>query len=170
MARVTAKWMGTEQGAADRRSQIAWLLKEGATHGAISQVQASLVDEAMELSRTTIGSHAVPLRAAVTVSGVADAGRVASAMRRASRDPVLVLREAGRVEGLISGVPVAGQGWALREPLRLDEGMLVREALSVLSANGVREAIVTRGSLDVGMITTRRLIDPLLDSLGRRTK
>ncbi len=170
LARGASRAFGGQKATPDRRSQIAWMLKEGATHGAISEVQASLVDEAMELSRTTVGRHAVPLTASVSVASAADRARVAAAVQRAARDPVVVMRERGRVEGLISGVPDAGKGWPVRTPLRIDENVTVREGLSRMSAAGAREAVVTRGSLDIGLITTRRLIEPLLDSLVKDVK
>lgn len=167
-ARLSARVLGSREAESDRRSQIAWLLKESATHGAMSSIQASLVDQAMELSRTTIRQHIVPLAAAHSVTASVDTVRVLTALRRAGHDPVIVFGSKGRVERLIVGIDQHGQPLQ-HEPMRIADDMSMRQALKVMAEAGVREAVVSRDGRDAGIVTMRRLMEPVLESIRKQS-
>ncbi|KAA0214443.1 MAG: DUF21 domain-containing protein [Leptolyngbya sp. PLA3] len=162
-ARLLARTDRSERRRVGQGERIATLLKESALHGALSPVQASLIDRSIELARVTVGSLALPL--AGEVIDPADKPRLRSAARRWAPQPVVVLRSRGSVAGLIDPIAVPGDPFALSQPVRIDASTTVRDALAQMSAGRCRLAVVSSRGRDVGVITTRRLASPLLEAL-----
>lgn len=165
-ARLVARTVGADaRTVGDRRYRIASLLKEGVLHGAISPIQASLIDDAMELARTPVGSLGVPFARVAVVAGDANASQMMAAARRAGNEPVVVMQSRGRVAALVDPLEI-GLGSVSRDaPLRIDAEVGARDALATLAERGLRAAVLTRGGRDVGIVTTRRIVRPLLRSI-----
>ncbi|MCL4221805.1 MAG: DUF21 domain-containing protein [Phycisphaerales bacterium] len=162
-ARLVARTGRPERRRLGQSEHIAALLKESALHGALSPVQASLIDRSIELARATVGSLALPLSGEVI--DPADKAKLRSAARRWAPQPVVVLRSRGAVAGLIDPIAVPGDPFALLPPVRIEASTTARDALSQMSAAGCRLAVVSSRGRDVGIITARRLASPLLDAL-----
>lgn len=162
-ARLIARTEGSKRGGAGASERIATLLKESAMHGALSPVQASLIDRSIELSHASVGSLAQPL--AGEVIDPADKARLRSAARRWAPQPVVVLRSRGSVVGLIDPIAVPGDPFAILPAMRIEASTTARDALAQMSAAGCRLAVVVSRGRDTGIITTRRLASPLLEAL-----
>lgn len=162
-ARLLVRRNRSDRRGAVQSERIATLLKESAMHGALSPVQASLIDRSIELARATVGSLARPLSGEVI--DPTDKARLRSAARRWAPHPVVVLRARGSVAGMIDPIAVPGDPFALLPPVRIESSMTARDALAQMSAAGCRVAVVSSGGRDVGIISTRGLASPLLDAL-----
>lgn len=162
-ARLVARAGRSERRRVGQSEHIAALLKESALHGALSPVQASLIDRSIELARATVGSLALPLSGEVI--DPADKTRLRWAARRWAPQPVVVLRSRGSAAGLIDPIAVPGDPFALLPLMRIEASTTARDALAQMSAGGCRLAVVSSRGRDVGIITTRRLASPLLDAL-----
>ncbi len=164
-----ARWVAQLVGAGtapggDRRNRIASLLKEGVSHGAISRLQASLIDDAMDLARTPVGDLGVPFaRLACVVEG-APHEQVQRAARSTGHEPVVFLDRVGRVASLVDPLDIGLGELPMDEPLRLEASLGSREALAEMAARGVRSAVLVRSGRDVGIVTTRHIVGPLLRS------
>jgi CBS domain containing-hemolysin-like protein len=170
-ARAVGRLAGAEaRTVGDRRYRIASLLKEGAMHGAISPIQASLIDDAMTLARTPVGDLAVPMARLATVPVANRDEQLRAAARRAGTEPVVVVRSRGRVAALVDPLDIGLARVEMSEPFRVDASLGARDALAEMAEHGLRAAVVTRGGRDVGVITTRRLVRPLLQSVRPGTE
>jgi len=165
-AQLVARSVGADaRTVGDRRHRIASLLKEGVLHGAISPIQASLIDDAMELARTPVGTLGVPFARLAVVAAESNEAQMMAAARRAGNEPVVVMHGRGRVAALVDPLEIAIGSPALTEPLRIDTDVGARDALATLAERGLRSAVLTRAGRDVGIITTRRIVRPLLRSI-----
>lgn len=165
-ARAVARLAGAEaRTVSDRRYRIASLLKEGAMHGAISPIQASLIDDALELARTPVGNLSVPIASLATVAFEHSDEQMRAAARRAGTEPVVVLHARGRVAALVDPFDIGLGRVNTSEPFRIEATLGARDALAQLAERGLRAAVVTRAGRDVGIVNTRRLVRPLLRSI-----
>lgn len=162
-ARLVARRSAHSDPTADRRDRISTLLKESAMHGAISPVQASLIDRAIELARTPVGELASPL--AGEMIDTSNRAVLEAAARRWAPEPVVVLRTRSTVAGIIDPVAVPGRPLAVQPPLRLDANMSARDALAAMSSSGARSAVVSARGRDIGVVTARSLAKPLLAAI-----
>lgn len=168
-ARVVTRLVGAgAESGGDRRNRIATLLKEGVSHGTISRLQASLIDDAMDLARTPVGELGVPMaRMSCVVQGVTPE-MLFEAARLADGEPVVLLDTSGRVVSLFEPLDIGlGRTENAPEPIRLDAAMGAREALAAMADRGVRAAVLVRGNRDAGVVTTRWIVRPLLRSTRR---
>ncbi len=161
---------GEEEAVESARQRMAVLLKEGATHGAISAAQASMVDRALGLRDAQVGDEMTPWASAQTVMLSWDAARLHAFLRgRAlSRYPVVDARGSvvGMVEHLDASLrpdqPVSG----LMKPIAtLRAEMSVRDALVKMREEGARLAVVMQGTKPVGVVTGKDLCEPLTGEL-----
>lgn len=161
---------GEEAVVESARQRMAVLLKEGATHGAISQSQAALLDRAFGLRETLVADEMVPWSQVRTMSASWDAARALAMVRdnRLTRFPLVDAR--GQVMGLVEHLDVSlnpGKRPAdLVKPIaRLDGRLNVREALLKLGEHGSRLAIVTEKGRPIGVVTAKDLCEPLTGEL-----
>ncbi len=164
-ARLVARAAGAGPREVGERRRIASLLKEGVLHGAISPLQASLIDDAMDLARTPVGDLGVPMARTACVQDDADEPKLVAAARKAGTDPVVILHKDGRVRALMDPLDIGLGRTDQTQPLRLDTGLGARDALAEMTGQGVRAAVLTRNGRDVGVITTRRAVRPMLRSI-----
>lgn len=146
-----------------QRELVTTLLKESALHGAISSVQATLINRCVDLARTPLGELALPLVG--DMLDVRNVHAVRTAVARRAPDPVVVLASRNVVAGIIDPVKSAHDPLALLPPLRIEAASTAREALVLMSAAGMRIAVVTRHGRDIGIVTARQLATPLLQAL-----
>ncbi len=164
-ARIASRAAGAGPREIGERRRIASLLKEGVLHGAISPLQASLIDDAMELAQTPIGDLGVSIARTACVQDDADGPQLATAARKAGTDPVVILHQDGRVRALVDPLDIGLGRTEQTQPLRLDAGLGTRDALAEMAGQGVRAAVLTRNGRDVGVITTKRAVRPMLRSI-----
>jgi magnesium and cobalt exporter, CNNM family len=164
-ARRVARAVGAGPREVGERRRIASLLKEGVLHGAISPLQVSLIDDAMELAQTPVGDLGVPTGRLACVSEDASREQFLAAARKAGVDPVVILTGGGAVASLLEPLDI-GLGRVDRtEPVRIEAGLGARDALAEMASRGVRAAVLTRNGRDIGVVTTRRTVRPLLRSI-----
>lgn len=161
---------GEEAVVESARQRIAVMLKEGATHGALSASQASMVDRAFGLREARVRDEMVPWAQVQTVGQGWDAARLRAFLRTRtiSRYPVVDARGAvvGLVEHLDASLnPDAPVARLVRPVATLDEGLNVREALLKLREHGARLAVVLRQNKPVGVVTGKDLCEPLTGEL-----
>lgn len=153
------------------RHRVAELLKFGSTQ--MSDTQASLIDRALELEHATVRSEMIPLRNAVVVRAnwSIDKARAFVRTHPHSRYPVLTVK--GQVIGILSSIDlyiadlesVKTVQDLSHKPTRIEGKRTVSQALGELSRAGGRLGIVVVGDRDVGVITRKDLIEPLVGEL-----
>lgn len=163
-ARLVARATGDGGGSMrQRRELVTTLLKESALHGAISSVQATLIDRCVDIARTPLGELASPIAGDLLNPG--DDRAVRAAVARRAPEPVVVLAARGVVAGIIDPVSSESGPFSLQPPLRIGAASTAREALVLMSGAGMRLAVVVENGLDVGVVTARQLANPLLQAL-----
>jgi magnesium and cobalt exporter, CNNM family len=156
------------------RERMAELLKYGSTQ--MSEAQASLIDRALELEHATVRSEMIPLKNAVVVrAGFSIAKAKAFVVNHPySRFPVLSSR--GHVVGVLNSIDlyitpnlesqksISASGLVC-DHAKVDGESSVRRALGELGRAGARMGIVRLGGRDVGIVTRKDLIEPLVGEL-----
>ncbi len=157
----------------DTRERVAELLKFGS--GAMSEAQATLIDRALQFEHARVRNEMIPIGRVRTLRTGWTIARARSAVRGHpfSRYPVI-----GR-EGLVVGVVHAIDLYVhesvrdehqeidalVREPALVDAGDSVERALRVLSRSGAHMGIVRQGGRDLGIVTRKDLVEPLVGEL-----
>ncbi len=146
------------------------MLRESASEGVLSELQANLVDRALVFHRTTVADEMVPWSRVTPVPAEADHFRLMSILARThfSRLPVVDAR--GRVVGVIRQtdpyvMPDATLDRLMVEPARVPPDMPVREALVRLRESNAGIGIVEQGGKPVGLVTAKDLLEPLTGEL-----
>ncbi len=172
VTRLVEKAAGLRQDAAeDARQRIAALLKEGASHGVLSESQLSLVDRAMLLQTVRVRDEMTPWARVRAVPLDTDFAGACRMLGEASHTIVPLVDRTGRVSGVLRQVDLHATAKAPRhlmlEPARLRPGMTVREALLKLREAQARFGVVEEESgRPVGIITARDLVEPLTGELA----
>ena len=154
------------------RERMAELLKFGTTQ--MSEAQVSLIDRALELERATVRSEMIPLRNAVVVRANWSISKARAFVRSHphSRYPVLSVK--GQVVGILSSIDLYTSRDLdsarvvqdlIQQPIRIEGRLSVSLALGELSRSSGRLGIVVVGGRDVGVITRKDLIEPLVGEL-----
>lgn len=173
-AHATARLLGGEPEVAltgNSRDRVAALLKEGATHGMLSESQADLVDRALSFYRTTVRDEMIPWAQVRIVH--ADRDR-AAALRAIGADPASrfpVADRRGRVVGVLRQVdlylrPGPSVSELMEPPLRVAPGLSVREALRRMQDAGVDLAVVESADRPIGIVTAKDMVEPLTGELA----
>lgn len=173
-AHATARLLGGEPEVAltgSSRDRVAALLKEGASHGMMSESQADLVDRALVFNRTTVRDEMVPWAKVRTLSADLDRAAAVRAVgaHPASRFPVVDRR--GNVVGVLRQIdlhlrPEASLGDLLERPVRLAPEESARSALRRMREAGVDFALVEVSGRPVGIVTDKDLFGPLVEELA----
>jgi CBS domain containing-hemolysin-like protein len=156
----------------DARQQISTLLKEGASHGVLSESQVTLLDRALAFTGVTAADEMTPWSRVRAVPADADASRALRLIGDRPYARMPVIDRFGKPVGMIRLIDLHLRP---REPVRLIMTPLLRvprttpvpAALRMLAASGARLAVVEdEAGLPVGIVTTRDLVEPLTGELG----
>lgn len=152
------------------RERIAALLKEGASHGTMSDHQVTLLDRAFGLRDAEVGDEMVPWSKVAALQAEATPGASLERMSadNYSRYPVVDAR--GEVVGIVEKVEAclspSRRVVELAGPvLTLDPEMPVRAALATLLRQGQRLGIVGTRARPLGIVTAKDLVEPLTGEL-----
>ena len=154
------------------RERMSELLKFGSPQ--MSDAQASLIDRALELECATVRSEMIPLRNAVTVRSSWTVSKARGFVRNHPHTRYPVISTKGQVIGVLSSIdlyisddiePTSLVQELVSDPIRIASDASVRQALSALSRSGARLGVVVQNGRDVGIITRKDLIEPLVGEL-----
>ena len=154
------------------RERMAELLKFGTTQ--MSEAQVSLIDRALELERATVRSEMIPLRNAVVVRANWSISKARAFVRSHPHSRYPVLSAKGQVVGILSSIDLYTSRDLdsarvvqdlIQQPIRIEGRLSVSLALGELSRSSGRLGIVVVGGRDVGVITRKDLIEPLVGEL-----
>lgn len=157
----------------DARERIAELLKFGTM--SMSQAQVTLIDRALQLEHAKVQGEMIPLgrvrslRAGWTI----ERARVAVRGRPYSRFPVI--GKDGRVAGIVHAIDLYTHELASDPSMPIDQLMIppvflapqmsVERALRTINRSGGHLGIVRRGDTDLGIVTRKDLVEPLVGEL-----
>lgn len=170
--KAAAEEVGTEM--EQTRAHIHALLKEGATHGVMSEAQLTLVDRAFGLRESDVSDEMIPWsRCRVIQLAWTREGVLAFIQKHPySRFPVA---EGGRLVGVVEHTAIClsgldGQGTRpveqlMRPAVRLAAGVPVRDAMRTLMSEGERMAVVVENGRPIGLVTMKDLVEPLTGEL-----
>jgi len=133
----------------------------------------SLIDRALELENATVRLEMIPLRSAVAVRSDWSIAKAKAFIRHHSYARYPVLCAKGRVVGILKGIDLymvngdepKSVGSLMSEAVRLEGDMSVSAGLAVLSQSGARLGVVSFNERDIGVITRKDLIEPLVGEL-----
>lgn len=153
------------------RAHIARMLKEGGPAGAISDVQASMIDRALRFSRTPVGEVMVPIAAARVLHTDWGRERVLAFAERHPQSRFPVVAPGGRIVGVLRPLdllldPDVTPEDVLVEPARLSRQTSARAALAMLRARGCPLGIVEDRGRSSGVVTAKDLVEPLVGDLA----
>lgn len=174
LANGTAKLVGVDSlgSLTTSRQRMAELIKFGSSQ--MSETQVSLIDRALELEHATVRSEMIPLKNAIAVRSNWSIAKTRSfvAAYPYSRYPVLSAK--GQVVGVLNSIDLylddeidlggSVQGLAL-DPIRIGSSLTVSKAQVMLSQGSRRLGIVVLNGRDVGIVTRKDLIEPLVGEL-----
>ncbi|MCA9303107.1 MAG: DUF21 domain-containing protein [Phycisphaerales bacterium] len=172
IARGIARVVGVDPQSAvgSGRERMADLLKYGSSR--LSNEQVSLIDRALEFENTTVRDQMVAITPAETIQIGWSRERAARSVAGRGLRWVPVVGENNRVVGLVSVLDLhrAGAqtiGELMQEPVRLSGRLAVRRGLEELARAGSPVGLVEIGNRDVGLVTIRDLVEPLMGSITR---
>jgi CBS domain containing-hemolysin-like protein len=154
----------------DARQRVAALLREGASAGALTEGQATLLDRALVFGRTVVESEMVPWSKVRPIGLEWDRARVIDAVAGLNHARFPVVGKDGRVVGALRQLDLAlWPNKSLAELLspvaRLTPRMPVTEALEAMHRAGAGLGVVESDSKPVGLVTVKDLIEPLTGDL-----
>ncbi|MEX0876874.1 MAG: CNNM domain-containing protein [Phycisphaerales bacterium] len=157
----------------DARERIAELLKFGS--GGMSEAQVTLIDRALQLEHATVRSEMIPLRQAASLRSNWSLGRARAHVRAHSYSRYPVLGPKGQVVGVIHAIDLyvhpesgaeSGSITALMQPpILLEAEIHVGQALKELGRGGGRMGIVTHIGREIGIVTRKDLVEPLVGEI-----
>jgi len=172
IARVIARMVGVDPQSAvgSGRERMADLLKYGSAH--LSNEQVSLIDRALEFENTAVRDQMVAITPAETVQLGWSRERAARSVAGRGLRWVPVVGEDHRIVGLISVLDLHRAGpqtiaELMQEPVRLSGKRAVRRGLEELARAGKPVGLVEIRGRDVGLVTIRDLVEPLMGSIAR---
>jgi len=157
----------------DARERTAELLKFGS--GTMSDAQVTLIDRALQLEHARVLNEMIPIkRAGMLRSGWTIArARIYMRSHPYSRFPVLGTR--GQIEGVVHAIDLYLQEEAvgdqqliesvMREATILSPDDTIERALREMSRAGAQMGIVRQQGRDVGIVTRKDLVEPLVGEL-----
>lgn len=161
---------GTGDSLGDARQRIAMLLKEGASHGALSESQNSLVDRALRLREATVADEMLLWSQVRTVPIEWDRARIMAIAESIPHARVPLVDRRGRVVGVLRLIDLyCRPGETIErlrlEPARLTEGQSVLAALDAVRASRSGMGIVEKDGRPVGLVTSKDLVEPITGDL-----
>lgn len=156
----------------DARERISELLKYGS--GAMSEAQVTLIDRALQLGHARVRNEMIPLRRVSALRSGWSIARARAFVRQHPHARFPVLAPGGQVVGVVHAIdlyvhehadPEASIERIMCEPLVLSPEQPVEEALRALSRAGAYMGIVRRHGRDLGIVTRKDLVEPLVGEL-----
>ncbi len=156
----------------DARERVAELIKFGST--SMSEAQVTLIDRALQLEHAKVQGEMIPLGRVRTLRAGWTVARAKGAVRGHPFSRFPVVGKDGRVTGIVHGIDLYTHESAtdetmidelIREPVVLSVQMSVESALRILNRSGGHLGIVRRGNTDVGIVTRKDLVEPLVGEL-----
>lgn len=151
------------------RSHIHALLKEGASHGVMSEAQLTLVDRAFGLRETEVADEMIPWSRCRVIQRGWDRAKVLAFIQQHpySRFPVA---DGSRLLGVVEYTAIClSQGEPVEQlmgpAVRLAAGVPVRDAMKTLAGEGDRMAVVVENGRPIGLVTMKDLVEPLTGEL-----
>src|SRR5690606_20213689 len=171
LARAIGRVAGVAQSevAHDARARLAALLKEGASHGLLSESQTTLLDRALIFSRATVAGDMTPWSGARPVRSAA---RAPEAARHAAGEWAPVITAAGAPVGVVRRLdlllapPDAEVGPLMRQLVALKPDTPLHQAAAELARARVGMGVVLRGGRPAGVVTPEDLAEPLTGDLS----
>ncbi len=157
----------------DARERTAELLKFGS--GTMSDAQVTLIDRALQLEHARVINEMIPIKRAGMLRMGWTIARARAYMKSHpySRFPVIDAR--GQIQGVIHAIDLYIQDQRLndqqlidslvREPVLLSSDDSIEHALRALSRSGAHIGIVRRHGRDLGIVTRKDLVEPLVGEL-----
>jgi CBS domain containing-hemolysin-like protein len=159
--------VGTEM--EQTRGHIHALLKEGATHGVMSEAQLTLVDRAFGLRESDVSDEMIPWSRCRVIQRSWTREAVLSYLQKNpySRFPVA---DGSRLIGVVEHVEIClSEGkpveQLMKPAVRLAASVPVRDAMRTLMSEGERMAVVMEGGRPIGLVTMKDLVEPLTGEL-----
>ena len=156
----------------DARERVAELIKFGST--SMSEAQVTLIDRALQLEHAKVQGEMIPLGRVRSLRAGWTVARAKAAVRGHPFSRFPVVGKDGRVTGIVHAIDLYTHESAtdvsmidelIREPVVLNVQMSVEGALRILNRSGGHLGIVLRGNTDVGIVTRKDLVEPLVDEL-----
>jgi len=147
------------------RETMADLIKHGDER--ISAAQSELIDRALALEHARVDRVMVPLSKSARLSASASSAEALALVRRGAHTRIPVHDHTGRVHACVAAIDLLTRADTpipeLARPVsRIESGVSVREALLTLRDEGTPMGIITRSGRDIGLVTRRDLMAPLL--------
>lgn len=174
LASGASRLIGTESlgSLTTARQRMAELIKFGSNQ--MSDTQVTLIDRALELEHATVRSEMIPIKSAIVIRSHWSIAKARSfvAQYPYSRYPVLSTK--GKVIGVLVGIDLYTRAGIeenqsvldlILAPIRVESSLAVSQALGMLSRGSGRLGIVVHSGRDVGVITRKDLIEPLVGEL-----
>lgn len=172
IARGVARMVGVDPKSAvgSGRERMAELLKYGSA--SLSNEQVSLIDRALEFEGTRVRDQMVAIIPSETVPVGWSRQRAARAVAGRGIRWVPVVGGDQKIVGVISVLDLhrSGSGTIgdlMQEPVRIAGGQPVRRGLEELSRAGTPVGLVEVRGRDVGLVTIRDLVEPLMGTFAR---
>lgn len=151
----------------DARARIAALLKEGATHGALTDSQTGLIDRALTLREATVGEEMTPWRSVKCASASWNRKTLMDRVRAAPHARLPMIDKSGKVLGVLWNLDVYLKPevrWTslALEPARLARSTPIQAALLALKESPAGVGIVEEQGRPIGLITRKDLVEPLI--------
>lgn len=156
----------------DARERVAELIKFGST--SMSEAQVTLIDRALQLEHAKVQGEMIPLGRVRTLRAGWTVSRAKAAVRGHPFSRFPVVGKDGRVVGIVHAIDLYTHESATdemlideltRDPVVLTTQMSVESALRALNRSGGHLGIVRRGKADVGIVTRKDLVEPLVGEL-----
>lgn len=174
LANGVAKLVGVDSfgSLTSARSRMAELIKFGA--GEMSETQVSLIDRALELEHAIVRSEMIPMKNAAVIRSNWSLEKTKGYVKAHSFTRFPVISPKGQVLGVLDGIDLyiaedleskKSVEDFLHETVRVDARLSVSQALGELSRAGAHLGIVTLKSRDIGMVTRKDLVEPLVGEL-----
>ncbi len=154
----------------DARQRVAALLREGASAGALSESQATLLDRALVFGRATVGSEMVPWNKVRPIGLEWDRARLIDVAAGLNHARIPVVGKDGRVVGVIRQLDLAiwpnkTVAELLSPVARFSPRTPVFDALAEMVRTGAGMGVVESDGRPVGLVTTKDLVEPLIGDL-----
>jgi magnesium and cobalt exporter, CNNM family len=173
-ATLASKAFGTDSfgSLTSARERMAELIKFGSNQ--MSDAQVTLIDRALELEHATVRSEMVPLKNAVALRAGWSVVKAKEFVRNHEFTRYPVISHRGHVVGVLSSLdlyidPKAQTAKTIEElivePILIEASMRVSQAIQRLSVESARMGIVVIQKREVGIITRKDLIEPLVGEL-----
>lgn len=157
----------------DARERVAELLKFGST--SMSEAQVTLIDRALQLEHAKVQGEMIPLGRVRTLRAGWTIERARASVRGHPYSRFPVIGKDGRVGGVIHAIdlythesaknPSASIDPMIEPVVLVSPQMSVEKALRTLNRSGGHLGVVRQGTTDIGIVTRKDLVEPLVGEL-----